>query len=305
MVAKPEVKTRNPNFSSGPCAKRPGWNPDIFKNAPVGRSHRSKEVKEKIFEMTKRIKRLLELPEDYRVGLVAGSDTGAMELCMWTMLGPRPIDVFGFESFSKGWIKDIVEQLRLPDVNRYTADYGKLPDLSKSNPKHDIVFTLNGTTSGVKIPNLEWISNDREGVVICDATSGIFAMEIDYKKLDAITFSWQKVLGGEAAHGIVILSPRGIKRIEENEPNVKWPLPKIFRLYGEGKLKPKELESSPINTPSILCIVDVIDALEWAESIGGLKALIGRSQENLAVLERWVEKSDWIDFLADLLLEGF
>jgi len=299
MIEKPKIKTKCPNFSSGPCAKRPGWTLDALKNALVGRSHRSKEGKERILEMTTRIKKLLQLPDDYRVVLVAGSDTGAMELCMWTMLGPKPVDVFGFESFSKGWIKDIVEQLKLPNVNKYTADYGKLPDLSKANPKHDIVFTLNGTTSGVKVPNLDWISDDREGIVICDATSGIFAMELDYKKLDAITFSWQKVLGGEAAHGIVILSPRAIKRIEENEPQVKWPLPKIFRLHGEGKLKPGELESSPINTPSMLCIEDVIDALKWAESIGGLKALIKRSQENLGVIERWVEKSDWIDFLAE------
>lgn len=299
MIEKPKKKTKCPNFSSGPCAKRPGWTLDCLKNALVGRSHRSKEGKERILEMTTRIKKVLELPDDYRVGLVAGSDTGAIEICMWTMLGPKPVDVFGFESFSKGWIKDVVEQLKLPNVNKYTADYGKLPDFSKANPEHDIVFTLNGTTSGVKVPNLDWISDNREGVVICDATSGIFAMEVDYRKLDAITFSWQKVLGGEAAHGIIILSPRAVKRIEENESKVKWALPKIFRLQGEGKLKPEELESSPINTPSMLCIEDVIDALKWAESIGGLKGLIKRTEENLAVLEKWVEKSNWIDFLAE------
>jgi len=299
MIEKPKKKTKCPNFSSGPCAKRPGWTLDCLKNALVGRSHRSKEGKERILEMTTKIKKVLELPDDYRVGLVAGSDTGAIEICMWTMLGPKPVDVFGFESFSKGWIKDVVEQLKLPNVNKYTADYGKLPDFSKANPEHDIVFTLNGTTSGVKVPNLDWISDNREGVVICDATSGIFAMEVDYRKLDAITFSWQKVLGGEAAHGIIILSPRAVKRIEENESKVKWALPKIFRLQGEGKLKPEELESSPINTPSMLCIEDVIDALKWAESIGGLKGLIKRTEENLAVLEKWVEKSNWIDFLAE------
>jgi len=299
MIEKPEIKTKCPNFASGPCAKRPGWSVNVLKNALVGRSHRSKEGKERIRELTTRIKNVLQLPQDYRVGIVAGSDTGAVELAMWTMLGPKPVDVFGFESFSKGWIKDIVEQLKLPNVNKYTADYGKLPDLSKANPKHDIVFTLNGTTSGVKVSNLDWIKDDREGITICDATSGIFAMEIDYKKLDAITFSWQKVLGGESAHGIIILSPRGVKRIEENEPKVTWPLPKIFRLNAEGKLKPGELEYNTINTPSLLCIEDAIDALKWAESIGGLKGLINRSMSNLRVLEEWVAKSNWIDFLAE------
>ncbi|MBP7796168.1 MAG: phosphoserine transaminase [Elusimicrobiales bacterium] len=299
MVEKPTVKTKCPNFSSGPCAKRPGWTVDVLKNALVGRSHRSKEGKERLREVSTRMKKILGLPEDYRIGIVAGSDTGAVELAMWTMLGPKPVDVFGFESFSKGWIKDITEQLKLPNVNKYTADYGKLPDLSKADPKHDIVFTLNGTTSGVKVPNLDWIKDDREGIVICDATSGIFAMDLDYKKLDAITFSWQKVLGGEAAHGVIILSPRGVKRIEENEPNVKWPLPKIFRLNAEGKLKPGELEYSTINTPSMLCVEDAIDVLKWSESIGGLNALIARTQENLKVMEDWVSKSDWIDFLAE------
>ncbi|NLH38898.1 MAG: phosphoserine transaminase [Elusimicrobia bacterium] len=299
MVEKPTVKTKCPNFSSGPCAKRPGWTVDVLKNALVGRSHRSKEGKERLREVSTRMKKILGLPEDYRIGIVAGSDTGAVELAMWTMLGPKPVDVFGFESFSKGWIKDITEQLKLPNVNKYTADYGKLPDLSKADPKHDIVFTLNGTTSGVKVPNLDWIKDDREGIVICDATSGIFAMDLDYKKLDAITFSWQKVLGGEAAHGVIILSPRGVKRIEENEPKVTWPLPKIFRLNAEGKLKPGELEYSTINTPSMLCVEDAIDALKWAESIGGLRGMISRTQENLKVMEEWVSKSDWIDFLAE------
>jgi len=299
MVEKPTVKTKCQNFSSGPCAKRPGWTVDVLKNALVGRSHRSKEGKERLREVSTRMKKILGLPEDYRIGIVAGSDTGAVELAMWTMLGPKPVDVFGFESFSKGWIKDITEQLKLPNVNKYTADYGKLPDLSKADPKHDIVFTLNGTTSGVKVPNLDWIKDDREGIVICDATSGIFAMDLDYKKLDAITFSWQKVLGGEAAHGVIILSPRGVKRIEENEPKVTWPLPKIFRLNAEGKLKPGELEYSTINTPSMLCVEDALDALKWAESIGGLRGMISRTQGNLKVMEEWVSKSDWIDFLAE------
>jgi phosphoserine aminotransferase len=299
MIEKPKIKTKCPNFSSGPCAKRPGWSLDALKNALVGRSHRSKEGKERLKEVSLRMKKVLGLPEDYRIGVVAGSDTGAVELAMWSLLGEKPVDIFGFESFSKGWITDAVKYLKLKNVNEYKADYGKLPDLSKANPKHDIVFTLNGTTSGVKVPNLEWIKDDREGIVICDATSGVFAMEIDYKKLDVITFSWQKVLGGEAAHGVIILSPRAVKRMEERNANIPWPMPKIFRLVDEKKLLPGELEYSTINTPSMLCVEDAIDALKWAESIGGLKALVARSQANLKVLEDWVAKSDWIDFLAE------
>ncbi|MEW5951409.1 MAG: phosphoserine transaminase [Elusimicrobia bacterium] len=298
-MEKPSVKTKCPNFSSGPCAKRPGWTLDALKNALVGRSHRSKEGKERLKEVSLRMKKVLGLPEDYRIGVVAGSDTGAVELAMWSLLGSRPVDIFGFESFSKGWITDAVKYLKLKDVNEYKADYGKLPDLSKANPKHDIVFTLNGTTSGVKVPHLDWIKDDREGVVICDATSGVFAMEIDYKKLDVITFSWQKVLGGEAAHGVIILSPRAVKRMEERNSQIPWPMPKIFRLVDEKKLLPGELEYNTINTPSMLCVEDAIDALKWAESIGGLKGLVARSQSNLKVLEDWVAKSDWIDFLAE------
>ncbi|MCX5784993.1 MAG: phosphoserine transaminase [Elusimicrobia bacterium] len=298
-MEKPTVKTKCPNFSSGPCAKRPGWTVDALKNALVGRSHRSKEGKARLNEVSERMKRVLGLPADYRIGVVAGSDTGAVELAMWTLLGPRPVDIFGWESFGKGWITDAVKQLKLPKINEYKADYGKLPDLSKANPANDIIFTWNGTTSGVKVPNLNWISSDREGLTICDATSGIFAMEMDYSKLDVITFSWQKVIGGEAAHGVVILSPRAVKRMEENEPKVSWPLPKLFRLAAEGKLKPGELEYNTVNTPSMLCVEDAIDALKWAESIGGMKALIARSNANLKALEKWVEQSDWIDFLAE------
>ncbi len=298
-MEKPSVKTKCPNFSSGPCAKRPGWTLDALKNALVGRSHRSKEGKERLKEVSMRMKKVLGLPEDYRIGVVAGSDTGAVELAMWSLLGERPVDIFGFESFSKGWITDAVKYLKLKNVNEYKADYGKLPDLSKANPKNDIVFTLNGTTSGVKVPNLDWIKDDREGIVICDATSGVFAMEIDYKKLDVITFSWQKVLGGEAAHGVIILSPRAVKRMEERNASIPWPMPKIFRLVDEKKLLPGELEYNTINTPSMLCVEDAIDALKWAESIGGLKGLVARSQANLKVLEDWVAKSDWIDFLAE------
>ncbi|MFA5162395.1 MAG: phosphoserine transaminase [Elusimicrobiales bacterium] len=296
---KPTVRTKCPNFSSGPCAKRPGWTPDALKGALVGRSHRSKEGKARLAEVSERMKRVLGLPADYRIGVVAGSDTGAVELAMWTMLGPRPVDIFGWESFSKGWITDAVKYLKLPGVSEYKADYGRLPDLSKANPKHDIVFTFNGTTSGVKVPDLNWIPADREGIVICDATSGVFAMEMDYTKLDVITFSWQKVLGGEAAHGVIVLSPRAVKRMEENEPKVSWPLPKIFRLAAEGKLKPGELEYNTVNTPSMLCVEDAIDALKWAESIGGMKALAARSNANLRALENWAAKCGWIDFLAE------
>jgi phosphoserine aminotransferase len=245
------------------------------------------------------MRKVLGLPPDYRIGVVAGSDTGAVELAMWTMLGSRPVDIFGWESFGKGWITDAVKHLKLPGVSEYKADYGKIPDLSKADFSHDVIFTMNGTTSGVRVPDLEWIRADREGLTICDATSGIFAMEMDYPKLDVITFSWQKVLGGEAAHGVIILSPRAVKRMEENEPKVSWPLPKLFRLSAEGKLKPGELEYNTVNTPSMLCVEDAIDALKWAESIGGLKALIARSTANLRALEKWVEKSDWIAFLAE------
>jgi phosphoserine aminotransferase len=296
---KPTQKPHCPNFSSGPCAKRPGWTVDALKDALVGRSHRSKEGKARLQEVSDRMKKLLELPDGYRIGIVAGSDTGAVELAMWTMLGSRPVDIFGWESFGKGWITDAVKFLKLPQVNEYKADYGKLPDMRLADRTHDIIFTLNGTTSGVKVPNLDWIADDREGLTICDATSGVFAMPMDITKLDVVTFSWQKVLGGEAAHGVVILSPRAVARMQENEPKVAWPLPKTFRLATEGKLKPGELEYSTVNTPSMLCVEDALDALKWAERVGGVPGLIKRSNANLAAFERWVAKSDWIDFLAE------
>ncbi len=298
-MEKPNIRTKCPNFSSGPCAKRPGWTVNALKNALVGRSHRSKEGKARLKEVSDRMTKVLGLPADYRIGVVAGSDTGAVELAMWTLLGPRPVDIFGWESFGKGWITDAVKYLKLPDVQEYKADYGKLPDLGKADFSHDVIFTMNGTTSGVRVPDLKWIRSDREGLTICDATSGIFAMEMDFSKLDVVTFSWQKVLGGEAAHGVIILSPRAVKRMEENEPKVSWPLPKLFRLATGGKLKPGELEYSTVNTPSMLCVEDAIDGLKWAESIGGCKGLIARSTANLNVFEKWVEKSDWIAFLAE------
>ena len=298
-MEKPIIKTKCPNFSSGPCAKRPGWTVAVLKNALVGRSHRSKEGKARLQEVSDRMKKVLGLPADYRIGVVAGSDTGAVELAMWTMLGPRPVDIFGWESFGKGWMTDAIKYLKLPNVREYKADYGRIPDLGKADFSHDVIFTMNGTTSGVRVPDLKWINSGREGLTICDATSGIFAMEMDYSKLDVITFSWQKVLGGEAAHGVIIMSPRAVKRMEENESKVSWPVPKIFRLAAEGKLKPGELEYSTVNTPSMLCVEDAIDALKWAETIGGCKGLIARSTANLNAFEKWVAKSDWIDFLAE------
>jgi len=298
-MQKPTTRTKCPNFSSGPCAKRPGWTVDALKNALVGRSHRSKEGKARLQEVSDRMKKILGLPADYRIGVVAGSDTGAVELAMWTMLGPRPVDIFGWESFGKGWMTDAVKYLKLPNVKEYKADYGKLPDLGKADFTHDVIFTMNGTTSGVKVPNLNWIPANREGLTICDATSGIFAMEMDFSKLDVVTFSWQKVLGGEAAHGVIILSPRAVKRMEENEPKVSWPVPKLFRLAAEGKLKPGELEYNTVNTPSMLCVEDAIDGLKWAESIGGCKGLVERSTANLRAFEKWVERSNWIAFLAE------
>ncbi len=298
-MEKPVKKPGCPNFSSGPCAKRPGWTVDALKGALVGRSHRSKEGKARLQEVSDRMKKVLNLPADYRIGVVAGSDTGAVELAMWSLLGPRPVDIFGWESFSKGWITDAVKYLKLPKVNEYKADYGKLPDLKKADPKNDIIFTWNGTTSGVKVPNLDWLPKDHDGIVICDATSGVFAMDMDFTKLDVVTFSWQKVLGGEAAHGVIILSPRAVKRMEEQNAKITWPMPKIFRLVDEKKLAPGELEYSTINTPSMLCVEDAIDALKWAETIGGLPGLVKRSTANLAAFERWVEKSNWIAFLAE------
>ncbi|OGR45031.1 MAG: phosphoserine aminotransferase [Elusimicrobia bacterium GWA2_61_42] len=298
-MEKPALKPKCPNFSSGPCAKRPGWTVDALKNALVGRSHRSKEGKARLQEVSDRMKKVLNLPADYRIGVVAGSDTGAVELAMWTMLGTRPVDIFGWEAFGKGWMTDAKKYLKLPQVNEYKADYGQLPDLKKANPANDIIFTWNGTTSGVKVPNLDWLPKNHEGIVICDATSGVFAMEMDFTKLDVVTFSWQKVLGGEAAHGVIILSPKAVKRMEEQNARIAWPVPKIFRLVDEKKLLPGELEYSTINTPSMLCVEDAIDALKWAESIGGLPGLVRRSTANLAAFERWVEKSGWIAFLAE------
>jgi phosphoserine aminotransferase len=292
----PTAKPAVPNFSSGPCAKRPGYSLAALPVDLLGRSHRSSKGKARLQKSIEETKRLLGLPAGYRLGIVPASDTGAFEMAMWTLLGPRPIDVFCWESFGEGWLTDIQKQLKLPNVRAFKATYGELPDLTQADPTHDIVFTWNGTTSGVKVPNGDWISDTREGLTLCDATSAVFAMEIPWPKIDVATFSWQKVLGGEAAHGVLVLSPRAVERLKTYKP--AWPLPKIFRLTKGGELLEEVFEGSTINTPSMLCNEDYLDALAWANSIGGLPALIRRSEANLAVVERFVATRPWIRFLA-------
>ena len=295
--AKPSSKPVNSNFSSGPCAKRPGWNINLLKNSPVGRSHRSKECKNKLKEAIDKSKKVLKLPNSYSLAIMAGSNTGALESALWSLLGCKGVDVLAWENFGKDWIIDVLEQLKIEDVTTHKADYGSLPDLSKANFNNDVVFTWNGTTSGVRVPDANWIPDDREGLTICDATSGIFSMDIDFKKLDVITWSWQKVLGGEAAHGMLALSPRAIKRLETHTP--KWPIPKLFRLASKKKLVKGIFEGSTINTPSMICVEDVLDSLNWVESIGGTSELIKISNENLKIVENWVEHSNWIKFMND------
>lgn len=296
MPLKPQQKPTCPHFSSGPCAKRPGYDLSYLKRDLLGRSHRSKEGKARLKETIDRTKKILHMPADYLLGIVPASDTGAFEMAMWSLLGPKPVDAVYCESFGKTWADDIQKQLRLPEVNIISADYGLLPDLSRINFDHDVVLTWNGTTSGVKIPDGDFIPADRKGLVLCDATSAVFAMDIPWGKLDVVTFSWQKVLGGEAAHGMLAISPRAVERIESYTP--PWPLPKIFRLAKKGKLIKEIFEGSTINTPSMLCTEDYLDALDWAEKIGGLPALIRRSKENLQVIEKFVEEHTWINFLA-------
>jgi len=292
----PAVRPARPFFSSGPCAKRPGWTPEALNGALLGRSHRSKPGKAKLKDAIDRTKALLGIPADYRVGIVPASDTGAVEMALWSMLGPRPVDCFAWESFGEDWVTDTIKQLKIKDSRVIKADYGALPDLTQADPKHDVVFLWNGTTSGVRVPDADWISDNREGLTICDATSAAFAMDLPWQKLDVVTFSWQKVLGGEAAHGMLVLSPRAVARLESYTP--PWPLPKIFRMTKGGKIVDGIFEGETINTPSMLALEDYLDALTWAEGLGGLKALIARSQDNLGVLDRWVRKSDWAAFLA-------
>lgn len=296
-AAKPELRPANPRFSSGPCAKRPGWSLAVLGAAVLGRSHRARDPKARLAEIITRSHAVLGMPADWRLAIVPGSDTGAIEMAMWSLLGARPVDVMAFESFSQAWATDVVKQLRLADARVLAAPYGKLPDLAEVDPAHDLVLAWNGTTSGVRLPNADFIAADRAGLVICDATSAAFAMALPWDKLDVVTWSWQKVLGGEAAHGMLALSPRAVERLLTYKP--AWPLPKVFRLTSGGKLTEGLFKGETINTPSLLAAEDALDGLRWAESIGGLPALIARSEANLAVIAAWVAGRDWIDFLAE------
>ena len=296
MTAKPDLRPHNPRFSSGPCAKRPGWTLDALAGAMLGRSHRAKDPKAKIAEVIERSKAILGLPADWRLGIVPASDTGAVEMALWSMLGARGVDILAWESFSKDWATDVTKQLKLADARVIQAGYGKLPDLAQVDPARDLVFVWNGTTSGVRLANADFISDAREGLAICDATSAAFAMDLPYDKLDVVTWSWQKVLGGEAAHGMLALSPRAVARLESHKP--AWPMPKIFRMTKDSKLNEGIFKGETINTPSMLCVEDALDGLRWAESIGGLKGLIARSEANLAAVASWVERRPWVAFLA-------
>jgi phosphoserine aminotransferase len=298
IATRPDVRPANPDFSSGPCAKRPGYSLAALSGALLGRSHRAKEPKARLVEVIQRSRALLGIPADWRLGIVPASDTGAMEMALWSLLGPRGVDIVAFESFGAGWATDIVKQLKLPDARLLEAPYGKLPDLSAIDFTHDVVFTWNGTTSGVRVPNGDWIPPDRAGLTICDATSAAFAMDLAWNKLDVVTWSWQKALGGEAAHGMLALSPRAVSRLEGYTP--PWPLPKIFRLTAKGKLNEGIFKGETINTPSMLCVEDALDSLRWAESVGGLRGLIARSEANLAAVAAWVACAGWIDFLAEV-----
>ncbi|MGB1880764.1 MAG: phosphoserine transaminase [Gammaproteobacteria bacterium] len=293
---KPDLKPVNPCFSSGPCPKRPGWEPSALEAALLGRSHRSKAGKARLKEAIDRTRAVLGVPDTYRIGIVPGSDTGAVEMALWSLLGARPVDVLAWESFGSEWVKDVLDELGVADARKLTAPYGALPDLTAVDFSHDVVFVWNGTTSGVRLANGDWIDADRAGLTICDATSAAFAMELPWPKLDVVTFSWQKVLGGEAAHGVLVLSPRAVERLESYTP--PWPLPKLFRLTKKGQLDEALFEGATINTPSMLCVEDYLDALKWAEQLGGLSALCQRSRDNLAVLEAWVARTPWIAFLA-------
>lgn len=293
---EPGVRPNNPNFSSGPCAKRPGWTVEVLSNAPVGRSHRAKIGKSKLAQAIELTREVLEVPADYRIGIVPASDTGAVEMALWSLLGARGVDMLAWESFGSGWVTDVVKQLKLADVRKLEAPYGELPDLTKVDFDRDVVFTWNGTTSGVRVPNADFIPETRKGLTICDATSAAFAQKLDFSKLDVVTFSWQKVLGGEGAHGVLILGPRAVERLETYTP--QWPLPKIFRMTKGGKLIEGIFEGATINTPSMLCVEDYLDALQWAKSIGGLSALMKRADDNFAVLDQFVGQAPWLENLA-------
>jgi phosphoserine aminotransferase len=293
---KPSVRPSRPFFSSGPCAKRPGWNTDVLRETFTGRSHRSAAGQARLKDVIDRSRALLRLPDDYRLAIVPGSDTGGMETALWSLLGARGVDVLAWESFGALWAEDITQHLRLQDVRVLDAEYGALPDLAAADSSRDMVFTWNGTTSGVRVPNGDWIDDDRQGLTICDATSAVFAVDLPWRKLDVATYSWQKVLGGEGAHGMLVLSPRAVARLEGYTP--PWPIPKLFRLTRGGRLIEEIFEGFVINTPSMLCVQDQIDALIWAESLGGLPALVARCDRNLAAIERWQQTSSWAAFLA-------
>jgi len=295
-IAKPAVRPANPNFSSGPCAKRPGWSLQALADAPLGRSHRAKIGKNKLKEAIDLTREILGVPADYRIGIVPASDTGAVEMALWSLLGERGVDMVAWESFGSGWVTDVIKQLKLEDTRSFVAPYGELVDFAEVDFDRDVVFTWNGTTSGVRVPNADFIPANREGLTICDATSAAFAQRLDFAKLDVVTFSWQKVLGGEGAHGILILSPRAVARLESYKP--AWPLPKIFRLTSGGKLIEGIFVGETINTPSMLCVEDYLDALSWARSVGGLDGLVGRADANFAVLDAFIEKTPWIANLA-------
>ena len=295
-MSQPQQKPVNPFFSSGPCKKRPGWNISNLSTEALGRSHRAKNAKSKLKLIIEKSKIILNLPKDYKVGIVAGSDTGAIEAAMWGMLGKRKVEILGWENFGYDWIIDVKEQLKLENLIIHKTDYGILPDLKKINFENDVIFNWNGTSSGVCVPDGEWIPKDRKGLTFCDATSAVFAMKMDFEKLDVITWSWQKVLGGEAAHGMIALSPRALDRLTSYEP--PWPIPKIFRLANKKKISEGVFKGETINTPSMLCVEDVLDSLNWIESIGGEKESIKRSQKNLQVVKDWLKNKNWIEFLA-------
>ena len=296
MTNMPAARPVNARFSSGPCAKRPGWTPQALDDAALGRSHRAKIGKSKLKLAIDLTREVLGIPADYKIGITPGSDTGAVEMAMWSLLGARGVDMVAWESFGEGWVSDVVKELKLKDARTLKAPYGELPDLAKVNFDNDVVFTWNGTTSGVRVPDANWIAADRKGLTICDATSAAFAQELDWAKLDVVTFSWQKALGGEAAHGMIVLSPRAVERLETYVP--EWPLPKLFRMSKGGKLIAGIFEGETINTPSMLCVEDYIDALNWAKSLGGVKALFARADANAKAIADWVAKTPWIDFLA-------
>jgi phosphoserine aminotransferase len=293
---KPAVRPVNAQFSSGPCAKFPGWTAAALNNALTGRSHRSAEGKVRLKRAIDLTRDVLQIPSDYKIGIVPASDTGAVEMAMWSLLGPRGLDIFAWESFGEGWVSDAVKQLKLPDIRKFTADYGVLPDMRQADFSRDVIFTWNGTTSGVRVENADWIPADREGLTICDATSSAFAQDMDFSKLDVVTFSWQKVLGGEGAHGVLILSPRAVARLESYSP--PWPMPKIFRLTSGGKLINGIFEGETINTPSMLCVEDYVLALEWAQKVGGLSGLRARADANAAVIDRWISSRSFAHHLA-------